>query len=165
MERQATRRDLFSALTALFASVPLLGGLLVAARAALAPARSDKPQRVPLCRLGDLEDDELRQCQVSYQMRRGPKVENVSRVVFVTRDPNTREVLALSGECTHLSCPVQRKEVAPTPDAGAPLQCPCHGGRFSRTGEVLDGPPPRPLRRLRIELPADGKGMIQLLES
>ena len=170
MEQHSTRRDLFSVLTALLAAIPLIGSLLVAARSGSAPARSDKPARVPLCRLDDLKDDEIKQCQVSFQMRRGPKVENVSRVVFVTRDPQSREVLAMSGECTHLTCPVQlrqvrRKQVGKQPDAEAPLQCPCHGGKFSRTGEVLDGPPPRPLRRLRIEMPPDGKGMIQLLET
>jgi Rieske Fe-S protein len=164
MEQPSTRRDLFSAFTVLLASLPFVGGLLVALRSGSAPAHSDKPARVPLCRLGDLKDDEIRQCQVSFQMRRGPKVESIARVVFVTRDPESREVLAMSGECTHLTCPVQLKQVAKNPDPGAPLQCPCHGGRFSRTGAVLAGPPPRPLRRLRIELPADGKGMIQLLE-
>jgi cytochrome b6-f complex iron-sulfur subunit len=71
----------------------------------------------------------------------------------------------MSGECTHLTCPVQKKDVEKgAPGDDAPLRCPCHGGVFSRTGEVLDGPPPRPLRRLAIELPADGVGMIHLLE-
>ena len=51
------------------------------------------------------------------------------------------------------------------PAAGeAPLHCPCHGGKFARDGKVLDGPPPMPLRRLRLELPQDPKGMIYLLE-
>ena len=102
---------------------------------------------------------------VSFQVRRGPKVESVARVVFVTRDPQSAEVIAMAGECTHLSCPVQIRTLIPTGEPeGAALACPCHGGRFSRTGEVLDGPPPAPLRRLRIELPEDDGGMIYLLE-
>jgi menaquinol-cytochrome c reductase iron-sulfur subunit len=44
--------------------------------------------------------------------------------------------------CTHLGCPYywdQRRQI---------FQCPCHGGEYSINGEVLAGPPPRPLDRL-----------------
>ena len=49
--------------------------------------------------------------------------------------------------CTHLSCPVQFRAESHT------LECPCHNGSFdAATGEVLSGPPPRPLPRIRLEL-------------
>jgi Rieske Fe-S protein len=53
---------------------------------------------------------------------------------------------AFSQKCTHLSCAVYYA-------AGANrLECPCHEGYFSaETGRVLQGPPPRPLPRIRIE--------------
>ena len=98
---------------------------------------------------------------IAYQMRRGASVENVAKVVFVTRDPASKAVIAMSGECTHLGCPVHINK----DKDGPPLACPCHGGRFSATGEVLDGPPPRPLRRLPLEMPADGKGMIHVVSA
>ena len=86
--------------------------------------------------------------------------------MLVTRDPDQEGgVLAMAGECTHLACPVQKRTLETSGEATGPLRCPCHGGVFSRTGEVLAGPPPRPLRRLRIELPEDGEGMIHLLET
>ncbi len=164
MEQQTTRRGFFALVTAALASIPIVGGLFVALRMALAPAGSDRPERLPLCRPSEVPQDDILVRAVSFQMRRGPTVESISRVVFVTREPDAPEkIFAMSGECTHLTCPVQKREVEKGDDE-APLRCPCHGGVFSRTGEVLDGPPPRPLRRLAIEVPDEEDGMIFLLE-
>jgi nitrite reductase/ring-hydroxylating ferredoxin subunit len=54
--------------------------------------------------------------------------------------------VAYSRICTHAGCPVFYQ-------AGADvLACPCHGGVFSvAAGSVLQGPPPRPLPRIRLE--------------
>lgn len=163
-EQPRTRRGFLSVLTAGLAGLPLLGGAFAALRAGLAPSHSDKPPPLPLCRVDQVPADDVLVRSVSYQVRRGPAVESVSRVVFVTRDDDG-SVLALSGECTHLSCPVQKKDVRKTGDPnGAPLACPCHGGKFSRTGKVLAGPPPRDLRRLQVQVPDDSKGMILLVD-
>lgn len=55
--------------------------------------------------------------------------------------------VAYSQKCTHLSC-----AVTPEFDKGR-LACPCHHGYFDlTTGEVLAGPPPRPLPRIRLEI-------------
>ncbi len=43
--------------------------------------------------------------------------------------------------CTHLNCPYYWDE------AQKVFACPCHGGRFDIDGNVLAGPPPRPLDR------------------
>lgn len=157
----ASRRGFLAFITIVFGAVPVVGGLIAALRAALAPAATHKPVRIPLCRADQVPEQGIVERALSYQVRRGPSVENVARVVFVTRDPQSQAIIAMSGECTHLACPVH---LAKEKDANsAPLQCPCHGGKFSPTGEVLDGPPPRPLTRLPLELPADGKGMIHVV--
>jgi nitrite reductase/ring-hydroxylating ferredoxin subunit len=53
--------------------------------------------------------------------------------------------VAYSGKCTHLSCAVYWNE------ARGQLVCPCHEGVFDpRTGEVLAGPPPRPLPQIEL---------------
>lgn len=165
MPTEPDRRGFLAASASFLASLPFAGGLFVLVRSGLAPAYSDLAERLPLplCRLKDVPGDDIRRVPVSFEMRVGPSVENFSTAVFVTRHPLTREVLALSGQCTHLGCPVQLRDVEKSGEAEAPLRCPCHGGKFSRTGEVLDGPPPRPLPRLPVRVPDDPDGMIELL--
>lgn len=52
---------------------------------------------------------------------------------------------AYEQKCTHLSCAVFYK-------AGTgKIECPCHNGWFdANTGDVLQGPPPRPLPALQV---------------
>ncbi len=52
--------------------------------------------------------------------------------------------MALSAICTHQGCIVQWDEKRLT------LSCPCHAGLFDANGNVLAGPPRRPLKRLRV---------------
>ena len=47
--------------------------------------------------------------------------------------------VAFSNICTHLGCPAGWQE-----DEGLFL-CPCHGGKYDKTGKNIGGPPPRPL--------------------
>jgi Rieske Fe-S protein len=65
------------------------------------------------------------------------------------RRPNGA-LAAFSQKCTHLSCAVY---YAADRDR---LECPCHDGYFAAdSGRVLQGPPPRPLPRIRIEQQGD----------
>lgn len=49
---------------------------------------------------------------------------------------------AVSATCTHLGCLVEEQ--------GTGLQCPCHGSRFDRTGQNLNGPALRPLPHFAV---------------
>lgn len=52
---------------------------------------------------------------------------------------------AFEQKCTHLSCAVRYRADLDR------IECPCHKGFFdSRTGEPLQGPPPRPLPSLEV---------------
>jgi cytochrome b6-f complex iron-sulfur subunit len=51
---------------------------------------------------------------------------------------------ALSAVCTHLTCTVRFDGETGT------LFCPCHNGRFDLSGNVLSGPPPRPLEAYTV---------------
>ena len=62
------------------------------------------------------------------------------------------ELHAFGQKCTHLSCPVYFER------AHQRLECPCHDGAFdAKTGNVLYGPPPRPLDPITLELRAGGE--------
>lgn len=57
------------------------------------------------------------------------------------------ELRAFSQKCTHLGCVVYYQ-----PETGE-MECPCHEGHFDAvTGEVLSGPPQRPLGRIDVEV-------------
>jgi nitrite reductase/ring-hydroxylating ferredoxin subunit len=61
------------------------------------------------------------------------------------------EVVAFSQKCTHLGCVVYYEAEEDR------WHCPCHEGNFAAlTGEVLSGPPPRPLGRIAVEVRDDG---------
>ena len=67
--------------------------------------------------------------------------------------------VAYDGICTHLGCQVHYNKVAVNGWENNPQQVfsPCHGGVFDpRTGKVLDGPPPRPLPKIRLEIDDQG---------
>jgi nitrite reductase/ring-hydroxylating ferredoxin subunit len=60
--------------------------------------------------------------------------------------PDADTYVAYSQKCTHLSCAVFYAR------ENNRLECPCHEGYFSvRNGNVLQGPPPRPLPRVVLE--------------
>lgn len=64
---------------------------------------------------------------------------------------NQDEFVAFGQKCTHLQCPVIWKKDEKI------LFCPCHKGAFNgTTGDVLYGPPERPLPKLKIEVVSDG---------
>jgi menaquinol-cytochrome c reductase iron-sulfur subunit len=56
-------------------------------------------------------------------------------------DPN--DLFILNSRCTHLGCSVNWSENDKV------YLCPCHDAKFGQKGQVLDGPPPRPLDRYK----------------
>jgi cytochrome b6-f complex iron-sulfur subunit len=99
-----------------------------------------------------------------WPRRKGPKVETVFIAGKVT-DFKAGEVipfrkertfilrteggfLAISAICTHLHCIVNWNEVHKK------FECPCHGAKFNPYGEVLEGPPPRPLDLYKLQIVA-----------
>jgi cytochrome b6-f complex iron-sulfur subunit len=99
-----------------------------------------------------------------WPRRKGPKVETVFIAGKIT-DFKVGEVipfrkertfilrteagfLAISAICTHLHCIVNWNEVLKK------FECPCHGAKFNQNGEVLEGPPPRPLDLYKLQIAA-----------
>ena len=69
--------------------------------------------------------------------------QEVSAYVLTT---NGRDFIAISNICTHLGCRV--RWIA---EQGK-FFCPCHNGVFDKEGNVVSGPPPRPLDRYEINI-------------
>lgn len=77
--------------------------------------------------------------------------ESGKTTVYVRRgspdlDERPSDFVVISTRCAHLGCPVRF-----IPDAGS-FVCPCHGGVYGFRGEVIGGPPVRPLDRFQTRL-------------
>jgi cytochrome b6-f complex iron-sulfur subunit len=99
-----------------------------------------------------------------WPRRKGPKVETVfiagkvsdfkiGEVVAFRKEKSfvvrlEGGFLAISSVCTHLHCIVNWNEITKK------FECPCHGAKFNKEGEVLEGPPPRPLDLYKLEVAA-----------
>lgn len=66
---------------------------------------------------------------------------------YVSRVPEG--VIALYWKCVHLGCTV------PWNDAEGDFHCPCHGSVYTRYGQNIAGPAPRPLDYMTIEIKGD----------
>jgi arsenite oxidase small subunit len=68
--------------------------------------------------------------------------------------------VAYDSLCTHLGCQIHYDKVPALGWENNPerIFCPCHGGVFDpKTGSVLDGPPPRPLPKIKLEIDEEGE--------
>ncbi len=75
---------------------------------------------------------------------------------FVLRKTD-QDVVVFSDVCTHLSCRVAWDQ------ENEEYFCPCHAAYFDKNGEVISGPPPKPLDQYEIKL-EEGQLFIHLQE-
>lgn len=124
-----------------------LWGLGAAAAVAAYLKAPEKRERVAerLVRVGLLDDLRVGEARL---------VRHGVTPFFVVRVDASR-VVALSAVCTHVRCIVgfDRERRA--------LVCPCHDGRFDLAGNVLSGPPPRPLPTYAVSV-RDGEVLVHL---
>ena len=59
------------------------------------------------------------------------------------------ELKAFSAVCTHLNCTVQYAA------EDSLIWCACHNGKFDLNGQVISGPPPRPLEAYQVNVRGD----------
>ncbi len=78
--------------------------------------------------------------------------EEVSVYVLST---DGRSFIAMSNICTHLGCHI--RWIAEQNQ----FFCPCHNGVFDRSGNVVSGPPPRPLTRYPVKV-ENGDLLVQV---
>jgi menaquinol-cytochrome c reductase iron-sulfur subunit len=75
----------------------------------------------------------------------GWKVYSEKSTAWVVKQPDN-SVVAFGPQCTHLGCAYHWEE------GKNEFLCPCHTSIFSPSGQVVDGPAPRPLDRYDVKV-------------
>jgi len=138
--REVSRRGFLSA------AIGAVGGLIAFVVAIpgisyfISPAVKAKLQEkwVPLGPVDVLKPGEPRPFQYVRKIQDGWVKSSSTEVAFVL-EKEDGTISAFSNVCTHLNCRVTWHEDIQQ------FVCPCHGAHFDRDGNVLSGPPPRPL--------------------
>jgi Rieske Fe-S protein len=121
---------------------------LVVGRAVVAPAMARRQSM--WLHAGSLESlNDVTPTAITLRIARPDGASEVvdRRVVFLVRSEDT--VLAFDSTCTHLGC--RTRYNAETNQ----IECPCHGGVYDTTGQVVAGPPPKPLATLHTRVEGD----------
>lgn len=107
--------------------------------------KSEEESWIPL---GELESYPLELPTPFYFTRsktNGWEKSSQSYGVFVLRQAGD-QVTVFSDVCTHLSCRISWDEDIEQ------YYCPCHAAFFAKNGEVVSGPPPRPLDQYQTKI-------------
>ena len=133
--RQPLSRRVFLALCLRGGGLALLGAALYPILRYLYPPRGveSSVSSVAAAKVGDLATN------TAKIFRFG------SRPGLLIRSPQG-ELKAFSAVCTHLNCTVQYDS-----DASI-IWCACHNGKYDLNGQVISGPPPRPLDAYQVNV-------------
>ena len=99
----------------------------------------------PIGRASDIPVGEPTRITYEHRVRDGWYITTLSKDTWVVTTDG-QNFVAYDPRCTHLNCPYYWD------DQKNEFLCPCHGGRFDINGNVIGGPPPRPLDRLGLEV-------------
>lgn len=93
--------------------------------------------------------------KITYKHARkdGWAVAETRKTVFVLKQPGGA-VTVWSNKCTHLGCAVDWST------SSNQFKCPCHGAVFDIQGNVVEGPPSKPLNKLLAKV-EDNKVFIK----
>lgn len=145
------RRELLATIgfwTATFTAVTLLG--VPAARFAAGNSLEQKPEHwVPIGAPDKLAPNDFTRIVYEFRMKDAWREVTKEGLIYVRpmqRAGASGEFLALSAVCTHLGCNVRWRP------EDSRFACPCHAGFYDPNGDVISGPPPRPLRHLETRV-------------
>ncbi|MGE0706326.1 MAG: ubiquinol-cytochrome c reductase iron-sulfur subunit [Vicinamibacterales bacterium] len=141
------RREALSTIAFWCASAGAVGAVgLPAARFAVGNSMEEgSHQWVTVGPVDKLSGDDFK--RVVYQFRAKDAWREVTKEgLLYARMSDGGQPLVVAATCTHLGCNVswQKDE--------SRFACPCHAGFYDPDGQVISGPPPRPLRRLETRL-------------
>ena len=107
--------------------------------------RKNTPLVTPIGNTSDIPVGVPTKVDYEQRVRQGWYITTLSKVAWVLTFDG-KNFVVYDPKCTHLNCPyhwdADKKE----------FLCPCHGGRFDINGNVLGGPPPRPLDKLQVQV-------------
>ena len=132
--------DRRNALKNLFAFIPLgaaFAGITAMGVRFITPIKRDLERRIFTVHLDELPVNSTKRFQ------------DLGGKDLVIVRTGEREVKAISTVCTHLGCTVYWQADK------SEFFCPCHQGIFDKDGNVVSGPPPRPLDTYKVELEGD----------
>ena len=146
-EKGLTRRDILSIATLAIGGIISIALGIPAIAYIVGPARR-RVQEENWIRIGSVSKVELGtptlfKTRVERQVGWIINEEEISAYIL-TEDG--RNFVAMSNICTHLGCRVRWIS-----DQGQ-FFCPCHNAVFSKQGEVVTGPPPRPLDQYEVKV-------------
>jgi nitrite reductase/ring-hydroxylating ferredoxin subunit len=129
---EVSRRDFARILTFVSGGM-VFGNAAIAARAFFSK-REVNSERQKVCTTNDLPIGGTK----SFVLKN-------SSIPYILVHTEDGEYYSYEQKCTHLSCAVYYRP------GTMKIECPCHNGWFDvKTGEVIQGPPPRPLNRLDV---------------
>ncbi|WP_164110356.1 MULTISPECIES: Rieske (2Fe-2S) protein [Sphingobacterium] len=131
---QVSRRDFAKLLTVVSGGM-VLGNAVIAGNALLSD--NEKPiKKQKICTVNNIPIGGTK----SFVMQN-------STIPYILIHTEEGKFYAYEQKCTHLSCAVYYKP------GTMKIECPCHNGWFDvKTGDVLQGPPPRALKKLDVVL-------------
>ncbi|MGD2251784.1 MAG: ubiquinol-cytochrome c reductase iron-sulfur subunit [Anaerolineales bacterium] len=145
-KKEVSRRQFMSAVT--WAIGALIGvGLGIPAIAYLIGPALRRSEEQNWIRLGSASKVELgipTLFKARIERKTGWIVTEQELSVYIRTD-NGRDFVAMSSICTHLGCRVRWISDQEQ------FFCPCHTAAFDQEGNVVTGPPPRPLDRYEVK--------------
>lgn len=145
-ELQADRRGLlvagvWSILVAIGAAVASVLGL-----AAIVPVSGKREEQWVDAGPEAAVSQKPQRLAVTFDLHQGWSRESRTEIYYAYKEQGG-DLVVLDSQCTHLGCTVRWS------DSSSRFECPCHGGRFAKNGQVEGGPPSSPLSRpqFRIE--------------
>ncbi|MFQ5629289.1 MAG: ubiquinol-cytochrome c reductase iron-sulfur subunit [bacterium] len=135
---------IFNSLIAAMLAVPGLGYLLTPV------FRKSGGSWVSLGAKNKFQANKPQKAAYSYISENGYLREQKEGFAWILQNAQTEYgYIAYSPICSHTGCNVAWEDGRNT------FVCPCHNGTYDLSGDVLSGPPPRPLRRLAVKIEND----------